>query len=172
MLHLAEAIVRPTLCQARIIGFRRDGTPIWEIAGGATGVAMSNDLENKLLDHVLGGPDYTRVATTHIALFTADPGETFAGTEVTGGSYARVAYTNNATNWPAASGGSKSNANVIDFGTATANWGTITHVVIASALTAGVALFYGALTASKTVNNGDGFKFLGGTPGKIVVAFD
>jgi len=80
-----------------------------------------------------------------------------------------VSYTNNATNWPAASGGSKSNANVIDFGTATANWGTITHVAIADAVSAGNGLFYGALTASKTVNNGDGFKFLAT---KLVVAFD
>ena len=169
MLHLAEAFVRPSIAEARIIGVRKDGSPIYQISGGATGTAMSNDLENKLLDHVLSGTTYTPVANTFIALFTADPGETFAGTEVTGGTYARVSYTNNITNWPAASGGSKSNANVIDFGTATANWGTITHTVIASASSGGVALFYGTLTASKTVNNGDGFKFLAT---KLVVAFD
>ena len=169
MLHLADALVRPTLCEPRLIGVTRDGRPIYSVEGGATGVAMSNDLENKVLDHILSATTYTPVVTTFIALFTADPGETFAGTEVTGGSYARVSYTNNITNWPAASGGSKSNGVVIDFGTATANWGTITHTVIASASSGGVALFYGTLTASKTVNNGDGFKFLAT---KLVVALD
>ena len=168
MQQLGQAICGPFWLKRY---FRRGDTGLMvpSIAGGATGVAMTNDLENKVLDHILSGTTYTPVATTFIALYTADPGETFAGTEVSGGSYARVSYTNNITNWPAASGGSKSNANVIDFGTATANWGTITHVTICSASSAGVGLFYGTLTASKTVNNGDGFKFLAT---KLVIALD
>lgn len=165
MLQLAEATLRRRAVQF----IKHKGVYVPVIAGGATGTAMTNDLEDKILNHVLGGGDYTRLATTYIALYTADPGETFAGTEVTGGSYARVTFTNNATNWPASSGSLKSNGIDIDFGTASANWGTVTHVAIASAATAGVGLFYGALTASKVVNNGDGFKFLAT---KLVITLD
>jgi len=167
MIHLAEAELRVVVPE--LIGVRPDGRGIWAIRGGATGTAMSDFLENKLLDHVLGGTAYTAPGTTYIALFTVAPSDSGGGTEVSGGSYARVAYTNNTTNWPAASGGSKSNANVIDFGTATANWGTIVAVAIFDAATAGNMLFYGNLTQSKTVNNGDGFKFLAG---KLTISFD
>lgn len=173
MLHVAEAKLTPVELSGMPVSLG-DFVRSWlrhlhRQQVGATGTAMTNFLENELLDHILSNATYTGPATTFVALYTADPGETFAGTEVTGGSYARVSYTNNVANWPAASGGSKSNANVIDFGTATANWGTITHVALADASSAGNGLFYGALTASKTVNNGDGFKFLAT---KLVVAFD
>lgn len=135
----------------------------------ATGDAMSNYLENKLQDHVLGGPDYARPATVYVALFTADPGETGATGEVSGGSYARAAVTNNSTNWPAASGGVKSNGTTITFPTATASWGTITHMAIFDAATAGNMLYHGALSASKTVGNGDTFDF---PAGNISITFD
>jgi len=167
VIHEAEARLR-ALVIPKLVGFRK-GRPMWLIEGGATGVAMSDYLENELLDHVLSASAWSAPATTYIALYTVTPGDAGGGTEVSGGSYARVAYTNNITNWPAASGGSKSNANVIDFGTATANWGTIVAVSIMDAATAGNFLFYGSLTASKTVNNGDGFKFLAT---KLSVAFD
>jgi len=85
--------------------------------------SKSNYLENKVLDHVLGGGDYTRPATVYVALYTVAPSDTGGGTEVTGGSYARAAVTNNSTNWPAASGGEKSNGTEITFETATASWG-------------------------------------------------
>ncbi len=167
MIHLAEAELRVVVPE--LLGCRPDGRPIWAVKGGATGTAMSDFLENELLDHVLGASAYTAPATTYIALFTVAPTDSGGGTEVSGGGYARVAYDNNLTNWPAAVGGSKSNANVIDFGTATADWGTIVAVAIFDAATLGNMLFYGNLTASKTVNNGDGFKFLAN---KLTVSLD
>ena len=130
---------------------------------------MSTFLANELLDHLLSLATYTGPATTHIGLYTAAPGDAGGGTEVAGGAYARVAYTNSVANWPAASAGSKSNANTIDFGTATANWGTIVSVGVFDASTSGNLLLYGTLTASKTINNGDGARFLAT---KLVVAFD
>jgi len=115
----------------------------------------SDDLENKILDHVLGGGDYTRLATVYIALFTAAPSDSGGGTEVSGGSYARVPVTNNATNWPAASGGAKANGTDITFPAPTANWGTIVAFAIMSASSGGVILYWGLVTPNKTVNNGD-----------------
>lgn len=119
----------------------------------------SDYLENKILDHMLGGPDFTRPATVYVALFTVAPTDAGGGTEVTGGSYARVAYTNNATNFPAAAGGVKANAVVINFVAATAAWGTIVAFALFDAASAGNLLFWANLTAPKIINNGDAFDF-------------
>lgn len=118
-------------------------------------MSASNYLENKILDHIFGGGDYARPATVYVALHTADPTETGATGEVTGGDYARVAVTNNATNFPAAASGAKANDTVIQFPDPTANWGTVSHFSIWDAASAGNCLMIGALSQSKAVNNGD-----------------
>lgn len=117
--------------------------------------AAADYLENKILDHIFGGSDYTRPATLYIALFTSAPTDAGGGTEVSGGSYARAAVTNNSTNFPAAVAGSKSNATALTFAAATGAWGTVTHVAIFDSLTGGNMLFSGALNASKTIQSGD-----------------
>lgn len=121
--------------------------------------SKSNFLENELLDHVLGGADYSRPSTVYVALFTAAPSDAGGGTEVSGGSYARKAVTNNGTNWPAAVSGSKSNGTAITFAQATANWGTVVAVGIFDAATDGNLLFWATLTNSRTVFNGDTVTF-------------
>lgn len=117
-----------------------------------------NALKDSVLNQVLGGPDYVRVSPVYIALFTATPSGSGGGTEVTGGSYARQSVPNDVTNWPNASGGNKTNGTLIDFGTATANWGTVGWGAIMTALTGGVILYWGALTSPKTINQDDGFR--------------
>lgn len=124
--------------------------------------SKSNYLENKVLDHILGNTAYSAPATTYIALYTVTPGETNGGTEVTGGSYARVSVTNNTTNWPNASSGSKSSGADFTFPTATANWGTVVAFGILDASTSGNLLYYGDLTVSKTISTGDTAKFATG----------
>jgi hypothetical protein len=123
----------------------------------------SNYLEDEILDHILSAATWTAPATTYIGLWTAALSDTSTGAtagEVSGGSYARVALTNNATNWPASSAGAKSNGIAIDFGTASANWGTVTHFcIVDSASGAGNILYHGDLTASKVINNGDSAQF-------------
>jgi hypothetical protein len=82
---------------------------------------LSDVLENRLLDHVFGGPDYTRPATVYMALFTVAPSDPGGGTEVNTGvwtNYARAAVANNATNFPAAVAGVKNNGTTVAFGTA------------------------------------------------------
>lgn len=124
--------------------------------------SKSNYLENKVLDHVLGGGDYTRPSTVYVALYTSAPNDAGGGAEVSGGSYARVAVTNDTTNWPAASGGAKSNGTDIVFPTATANWGTVVAFGILDASSGGNLLYWADLTTSKVVSNGDTAKFLAG----------
>lgn len=121
--------------------------------------SKSDYLENEILDHVLGGADYSRPGTVYIALYTVAPTDAGGGTEVTGGDYARVAVTNNTTNWPAASSGSKSNGTAFTFTQATADWGTVVAFGILDALTSGNLLYWGDLTASKSVESGDTAEF-------------
>jgi hypothetical protein len=135
--------------------------------------AFSDFLENKLIDHVLRNTAYTVPTTIYVALYTAAPSDSGGGTEVTGGSYARVQVGPSTTAWTATQGGTAgassgtggqtANAADITFAAPSANWGTITHFGIHDALTTGNLLFHAALTASKVVNSGDAApKFLAG----------
>lgn len=129
--------------------------------------AMSDYLENKLIDFVFRGQPFTPSATLYIALFTtADNDAGTARAEVSGGSYARVAVTSSLANWAgtqgsgttvasAGTGGTTSNNVAITFPAPTAGWGTIVGMGIFDAATGGNELWYGALTTSKTVNSGD-----------------
>lgn len=119
----------------------------------------SDFLELEILDHVLGNAAYSAPATVHIALFTAAPTDAGGGTEVTGGSYARAAVTNNATNFPAAAAGAKSNGAEIAFPAATASWGTVLAFGVFDAATAGNLLYWGLVTPNKAVGSGDTAKF-------------
>ena len=114
-------------------------------------------MENKIIDHMLRAQAYTPPATVYVALFTSAPSDAGGGTEVSGGAYARQAVT-----LDAASGGASSNSADITFPQATADWGTVTHLALMDALTGGNMLMHSPLDASKTVNNGDTFKFEAG----------
>lgn len=115
--------------------------------------AISNYLENKLIDHVLRNTVYTPPATIYLALYTSDPTDAATGTEVSGGAYARQVIAFNAP-----TDGVASNSAEILFPVATANWGTITHIALMDAATLGNTLFYGALTLSKTISTNDQLK--------------
>ena len=128
--------------------------------------AMSDYLENKLIDHIFRNRSYTVPTTVYVGLLTAAPSDSGGGTEVSGGSYARVQVGPSDSAWQSTqgtttavassgTGGQTANGSAIAFATPTANWGTITHFGIYDASTSGNLLFWGALTASKTVNNGD-----------------
>ena len=122
----------------------------------------SDYLENKVLDHILGNTSYSPPATMYYGLFTAAPSDAGGGTEVTGGSYARVGKTNNTTNFPNAVSGVKSNGADVQFPTATAPWGTVTHVGVFDASTAGNLLYWAPLTSPVTVPNGGSMLFSAG----------
>ena len=118
---------------------------------------MSNYLEVELRKHLFRTGSFTKPAALHVGLFTAAPSDAGGGTEVSGGSYARVARAPSDANWtaPNATGGVTGNAAVIAFAAPTANWGTVTHFAIFDAASAGNLLVWGALTASRVINNGD-----------------
>jgi hypothetical protein len=117
----------------------------------------SNYARNAALNHRYGGPDYARPATVYVALFTSAPNVSGGGTEVSGGSYARVAVTNDATNFPAAVDGVKSNANPIAFPAATSAWGVITHGAAFDAPSGGNLLDFAPFAAPQTIQTGGQF---------------
>ena len=147
--------------------------------------AASNYLENEVLDHILGegARDFTSPANLYVALF-ADSGsgaatalESGDGTtgstanwgyyEINNGSYARQAVT-----FDAAASGSATTSDTVTFPQATADYDSvgstgniITHIAVVDGNTpgAGNVLFYGALTTTKTVTNGDTFQINAGS---------
>jgi hypothetical protein len=121
----------------------------------------SHVLQQRILESTLRAAAYTVPATVYVALFTATPTEAYTvgvptGTEVTGGSYARVAATFAASVSGGASPSSTAaNSGVITFPTASAGWGTVTSFGVFDAASAGNLLYFGNLTATQTVATGN-----------------
>jgi hypothetical protein len=115
-------------------------------------MSFSNFLETEILDHVFGGNAYTAPGTLYVGLYTSNPDEDNSGTEVSGGSYARVSGTFTVTDNTA------SNDAAIEFTTATDLWGTVTHIGVLDASSGGNLLCYAALTTSKAITIGDVFR--------------
>lgn len=132
---------------------------------GAQGAAFTDYLENKILDDLLRATAYSPPATHYVGLLTAACSDSSAGTEVTGGSYARVAVSKADASYKGSHGsasgvssgtsGTASNAAAVTFPAPTANWGSVTHWGIWDASTSGNLLVCAALTVAKTINNGD-----------------
>ena len=124
-------------------------------------MSFTDFLENELLDHVFAAAAFVAPVTTFIGLSTTTPADD--GTNITeppgGAAYARVAKTNNLTNWPAAVAGLKENGTTVDFAAATGAWGTVTHFFVADALSGGNILASGVLTTPKTIDSGDTASF-------------
>jgi len=119
-------------------------------------MSFSNYLETKILDHVFGGTAYTAPSTLYVALFTSDPSDGDSGTEVSGGGYTRQTVTFTT------SGATTSNDSAVEYATATANYGTVSHIGIYDASSAGNLLAHASLTSSKTIETGDVFRIPAG----------
>lgn len=112
--------------------------------------AMSDYLENEILDHILGTGSYTMPSNVYIGLSTGSFGDDNSGTELSGSGYARQAIT-----FAAASSASAASNATVTFPTATGSWGAISHYGIYDASTSGNLLIHGAFAASKTIGSGD-----------------
>lgn len=119
----------------------------------------SNYLRNKQLDNGVGGQASAAAATLYFALYTVAPTAAGGGTEVSGGGYARKSVTNNLTNFPAASAGTKSNATSVDWSPATGDWGTLTAVGVFDAASGGNLLYFASLTTPRIVATDTVFSF-------------
>jgi len=117
-------------------------------------MSFSNTFETHVLNYVFTTTSVTRPTAWYLALFTSNPAEDASGTEVStsGTAYARqsAAFT--------VSGNTASNSSAIEFPTATASYGTVSHVGVFDASTSGNLIAYAALSSSKAIDTGDVFR--------------
>lgn len=114
-------------------------------------MSLSNTFETTVLTWLLTNSAATRPTAWYVALFTSNPAEDASGTEVStsGTAYARQSVTFSV------SGNTATNTAAIEFPTATASYGTVTHVGVFDASSAGNLIAYAALTTSKAIDTGD-----------------
>ena len=114
-------------------------------------MSLSNTFETRVLTWLFTGDAVTRPSAFYIALFTSNPAEDASGTEVStsGTAYARQSATFTV------SGNEATNSAAIEFPTATASYGTVTHIGVFDAASAGNLIAYAALTTSKAIDTGD-----------------
>lgn len=127
--------------------------------------SLTDAAENLIVDDIFRTTAWTKPTNFYVSLHTGACSDSATGTEVSGGNYARVAIPKGDANWTGTHGsatgassgtsGTISNAAAVPFAAPTANWGLVTHFAIWNAITAGTQLICNALTASKTINNGD-----------------
>ena len=114
-------------------------------------MSFSNSTETLVLNWLLTAGSATRPTAWYLALFTSNPDEDGSGTEVStsGTAYARqtAAFT--------VSGNTASNSAAIEFPTATASYGTVSHVGVYDASTGGNLIAYAALSTAKAIDTGD-----------------
>ena len=105
--------------------------------------------EDEVLDHLFGKGSYSP-PTIWVGLSTADPLDDESGlAEPSGNNYARVETSG--SDWDAASGGATANATAITFPAASGSWGTVTHICLFDASSAGNLLASVALDSSQAV---------------------
>lgn len=121
--------------------------------------ALSDHAENLLLNWLMTTGTATRPTSWYVALYTAAPSDAGGGTEVSGSGYTRQSVS-----WDTATGtgGTTDNSGAVSFTASGGSFGTVTHIGIFDASTGGNLLWHGALSASKTVNDGDTLQFAAG----------
>ncbi len=112
--------------------------------------AMSDYLENEILDHILGTGAYTMPSSVYVGLSTSSFNDDNSGTELSGSGYTRKVAT-----FAAAASGTTSNNAAVEFPAATGSWGDVSHFGLFDASSSGNLLIHGAFSVSKTVSSGD-----------------
>ena len=118
--------------------------------------AFSNYMEDAITAWINGTTFPTAPTNTFVQLYSQDP--TDAGS-ATGALYTRVTYA--AGGWTRGTGGAGtlSNTGIITITSSAASSATASHFAVFDATTGGNLLFYGALSASKSIAVGDEVKF-------------
>lgn len=113
---------------------------------------LTDVAENLLLDALVGTASYTATTPIKLALVTAAGSDSAAGTECTGGSYARQTITFNS-----AASGSIDNSATVSFTDMPAC--TVVGIEIFDSAGTPKRLAYGPLAANKTLTAGDTIQF-------------
>ena len=114
---------------------------------------FTNYLADKLIKATVGDETFTAPEKPYLALFTEDPTKSgFTTSEVAQASYNRqeVTMTDPAD-------GVSTNANQVDWSTATSNWGNVGWIAIMDAPSSGSMLYFTELGSVKNILTGDQF---------------
>lgn len=134
-------------------------------------MSFTSYLQKKILDHLIGVTPYTAPAALYLSLHTADP--TDAGSLVdeistSGTGYVRqsLATKMGATDLTT---GISLNTSTISFPTITADYGTVTYIGIADAISGGNLLVWGGISEPQNKITGESYQF---TASQISLALD
>jgi len=103
-------------------------------------VPSSITLQDGIINYFFRNQVVTQPSTWFVGLFTDDPGEAGDQNEVAVSGYARQSVT-----FIAPLSGDSYNSALLNFGTPTTEWGTLTYWGIFTAVSGGAALAYGRL---------------------------
>lgn len=125
--------------------------------------AKTKYLEQKILNHVLLGEEYTPPSQFYFALFTSDPGRNGStASEVSDPNYARQPIAFTPADDDPESGSYCQNTAPIRFPQATQDWGDVSHGAIMDSLTGGNMLYKGPFIRKKQVLKDDYFEIPAG----------
>jgi hypothetical protein len=138
--------------------------------------AMTNYLESGLLNHVLRSISLSSPTGLQIGLVGAfNQGNLESGIltdEISGGSYARIVYSANASSWispyPIGNTYATHNTQVIEFAQATSDIGLASGVFILDSSSSNI-IFYGQLQNPRNIRTGDQFVM---PSGSLIITFD
>jgi hypothetical protein len=132
--------------------------------------SKTDAFESRLIDHLFKGgatPALTALSTVYVALYTAVPSDTTAGTEVVGSSYVRQAVA--AAGWTHTPGSNTvTNAAEVAFAAVTAAPYTVVGWAICDAASGGNQLYWGDCP-STAMSVGDIPRF---APGALTITED
>ena len=112
---------------------------------------ISYTQSNKILNRYFGNVSDTVASTLYLGLSTtAINNDGIGATEPSGGGYARVAVTNNKTNWSNASNGILNNLTELSFPESSTSWGTVSHVFLSDTI-GGAPIYFDALATPRAV---------------------
>ena len=131
--------------------------------------SKTNAFETSVLNHIFANAAISNIGdasglpagtegSLYIALFTATPSDSTAGTEATFGAYARQAVARTGTAWTI-SGNNCSNAAAVTFPECTSGSETINGFGIMTAITGGDLLYWAAVDTPRAVATGVTLEF-------------
>ncbi len=109
---------------------------------------FSKYLDERVLNHILGGPDFKRPGTVYVALCEGDVTDNHTGRTLPESSYEkyeRAAIPNDPDHWVASEDGRKHNATIIQFPRASGGTSLLTHFAILDAQKGGNIIASGVL---------------------------
>ncbi len=134
-------------------------------------MALTRHAESKILGLFYKGSQHVTLNKVYVGLYTTEITQEGEGVEVvtTDTGYKRQQVTFGDVTVDEEGYSVVSNTSVVDFGTATGDYGTVTHMGVFEAETGGNMLSYSECEKPKTILNGDSLRF---SVGQLTIGLD